>query len=153
MTKRLIRSRKDAVLGGVCGGLGEYFDADANLVRLLFILFAVLTGFGILVYLALWLLLPEEERAGDLSDRVQEAAEQMAERARAFGEDVRRVTRPPDRSATPFLGLALVLVGVAFLLRNLGIVWMRWFALGTLWPIFPLLIGVAFLWRWLRGGR
>jgi phage shock protein C len=154
MTKRLVRSRTDAVLGGVCGGLGEYFGVDSNLVRLIFIVFCALTGFGILVYLAVWLIVPETDSGpSDLSDRVKEAADEIADRARSIGEGVRRGTRRPERGAAFFLGFALILLGTAFLLRNLGVVWIRWFAFGMLWPVFPILIGLAFLWRWLRGGR
>jgi len=155
MTKRLVRSRSDAILGGVCGGLGEYFDIDPNLVRLLFVLFAVLTsGYGILAYFVLWLILPARlSDSHDLPDRLWEAADQIADRARSIGDDIRRATHRPNRGATFLLGLALVLVGVAFLLRNLGVVWMHWFAFGSLWPVFPILIGLAFLWRWLRGGH
>jgi len=154
MTKRLYRSTSDAMLGGVCGGLGDYFAVDPNVVRLLFVLFAVLTGFGVLVYVALWLIVPEREtESRDFSDRFRDAAEEIADRARTLGNDVRQSARRSDRSATFLLGLALILVGVAFLLRNLGIVWMRWFAIGQLWPVIPILIGLAFLWRWMRGGR
>jgi phage shock protein C len=154
MTKRLVRSRTDAVLGGVCGGLGEYFGVDSNLVRLIFIIFCALTGFGVLVYLAAWLIVPEiDSGRSDLSDRVKEAADEIADRARSIGEGVRRGTRRPERGAAFFLGFALILLGVAFLLRNLGVVWIRWFTFGMLWPVFPILIGLAFLWRCLRGGR
>ena len=142
------------MLGGVCGGLGEYFGVDSNLVRLIFIIFCALTGFGILVYFAVWLIVPETESGPrDLSDRVRGAADEIADRARSIGEGVRRVTRRRERGAAFFLGFALILLGIAFLLRNLGVVWIRWFAFGLLWPVFPILIGLAFLWRWLRGGR
>jgi len=155
MPRQLTRNPNDAMLGGVCGGLAEYFDVDANLVRLLFVVFAVVTsGAGALVYFALWLILPEwAERGAPFADRVRDAADEMADRARSIGADVRRVARRPDRGVAFLLGLALILLGIAFLLRNLGIVWMSWFAFGTLWPIFPILIGLAFLWRWMKGGR
>jgi len=154
MTKRLYRSRRESILGGVCGGLGEYFEIDPNLVRILFILFGVLTGFGILVYFALWLILPErEEIPRDFSDRVQDAAEEIADRARSIGQDVRQAARGSERGVTLLLGAAFIMIGVGLLLRNLGILWMGWFTFGRLWPIFPILIGLAFLWRWLRGGR
>jgi len=154
MTKRLYRSRTDAMLGGVCGGLGEYFDADPNLVRLAFVLLSVLTGFGILIYFALWLTVPERHATpGNLSDRIRGAADEIADRARSFGDDVRHVAGRPGRGPTFLLGVALILLGVTFLLRNFGIVWMRWFTFGLLWPVFPILVGLAFLWRWLKGGR
>lgn len=57
--KRLVRSKTNKMIGGVCGGLGEYFDFDPTLIRLLF---AVLILFGagspILLYLLMWIIIP-----------------------------------------------------------------------------------------------
>jgi phage shock protein C len=60
--KKLYRSRENRMLGGVCGGLGEYFDIDPTLVRLLFILGAFLgiPGALVLVYLAMLIIVPQE---------------------------------------------------------------------------------------------
>ena len=49
--KKTYRSRKDKVLLGVCGGLGDYFDIDPVLIRIIFILLSFVNGFGILLYL------------------------------------------------------------------------------------------------------
>ena len=48
--KRLYRSRENKMLCGVCGGIGEYFNVDATLIRLLFVLFGC-TGSGIVAYI------------------------------------------------------------------------------------------------------
>jgi len=58
--RRLYRSRKDRILGGVCGGLGEYLNVDPNLIRLLWIFLTFFYGIAVLVYVAAWILLPEE---------------------------------------------------------------------------------------------
>ncbi len=61
--KRLYRSKKNRIIAGVCGGIGEYFDIDPVLIRLLWVLFAFAgMGFGILVYIAAWIIIPEERR-------------------------------------------------------------------------------------------
>lgn len=59
--KRLTRSRDDRWIAGVCGGVARYAGVDANLVRLLVVLGTII-GFGslILVYVAAWILMPEE---------------------------------------------------------------------------------------------
>ncbi len=57
MEKRLYRSRKESMIGGVCGGLAEYLGVDPTLVRILFVL-AVLTGMTLLVYPVLWIVMP-----------------------------------------------------------------------------------------------
>jgi phage shock protein PspC (stress-responsive transcriptional regulator) len=60
-TKRLVRSRDDRWISGVCGGVADYLGVDANLVRLLVVLGTVI-GFGslIIAYVAAWILMPEE---------------------------------------------------------------------------------------------
>lgn len=59
--KKLYRSRSKRMVGGVCGGLGEFFAIDPTLVRLVFV-FGVIFGFGsmLFVYLAMLLIVPEE---------------------------------------------------------------------------------------------
>jgi phage shock protein C len=62
MTKRLTRS-KNAMLGGVCAGIGEYFNIDPTVVRIGYIALSVLSvAFpGIIAYIVLWVVIPEEE--------------------------------------------------------------------------------------------
>lgn len=59
--KRLVRSRNDKWLSGVCGGVAEYLGVDANLVRLVVVLGTIL-GFGslLIAYIVAWILMPEE---------------------------------------------------------------------------------------------
>ena len=59
-TKKLYRSRVDRKIGGVCGGLGEYFGNDPTLVRLLFVLGLLFVGGTLLAYLILLIVIPEE---------------------------------------------------------------------------------------------
>ena len=58
--KRLLRLRNGRMVAGVCAGLAAYFKVDVNLVRLVFGVFTVFYGLGILVYLIAWTILPEE---------------------------------------------------------------------------------------------
>ena len=56
--KRLMRSSRDKKIGGVCAGLADYFDLDATIVRVVWLLAIFLAGTGCLVYLILWIVLP-----------------------------------------------------------------------------------------------
>ncbi len=56
---RLTRSRSERTIAGVCGGLAEYFNVDVTLIRLLFVVFALAGGPGVLAYIVLWLVMPE----------------------------------------------------------------------------------------------
>ncbi|MBT3189152.1 MAG: PspC domain-containing protein, partial [Anaerolineae bacterium] len=59
--KTLYRTEKDKMIGGVCGGLGEYFEIDPALVRLLFALIFFGYGAGLMVYVLLWIIMPSED--------------------------------------------------------------------------------------------
>lgn len=58
--KRLYRSTKDKKIAGVCSGLAKYFKVDPAIVRIIFLLAALLWGFSIVVYFACWICMPKE---------------------------------------------------------------------------------------------
>ena len=58
-TKRLYRSGKEKILGGVCGGIAEYFNVDPTIIRILWILFVFGFGSGILAYIIAWIIVPK----------------------------------------------------------------------------------------------
>lgn len=57
--RRLTRSSSDRMIAGVCGGLANYFGLDTAIFRVLFVIFAFIPGPSVLVYLALWVILPK----------------------------------------------------------------------------------------------
>jgi phage shock protein C len=60
--KRLYRSKKDRILGGVCAGLGEHLDVDPTVIRLVWAVVTVLSiGTGIIIYILAWIIVPEED--------------------------------------------------------------------------------------------
>lgn len=59
-TKKLYRSKKDSMVAGVCGGIAEYLDVDATLIRLLWIFITFLGGSGIIAYLIAWVVIPND---------------------------------------------------------------------------------------------
>lgn len=60
---QLVRSQTDKMIGGVCGGLGRYFEIDPVIVRLLFVLLGF-AGPGVPLYFVLWLVMPSPKRIG-----------------------------------------------------------------------------------------
>jgi phage shock protein C len=136
-TTQLFRTRgPDLVIGGVCGGLARYFDLDVSLVRLFFLLL-LLSGGGVLIYLLLWI--------------ISAGAAEIADRARAFGSDPSGALRSASPQTALFAGVALILLGLSFLIQNLQISWLAWLNLGTLWPLLLVVAGVVMLAR-RRGG-
>lgn len=58
--KRLTRS-DDKMIGGVCAGLAESLDIDPTIVRIVWVLMVLFAGFGILLYVILWLIMPKQQ--------------------------------------------------------------------------------------------
>jgi phage shock protein PspC (stress-responsive transcriptional regulator) len=62
MSRKLVRPRQGRMLAGVCAGLAQRFGMSAGLVRLLFLLSLLLPGTQVIIYLILWILMPNEHR-------------------------------------------------------------------------------------------
>lgn len=132
MESRLYRSRKERILGGVAGGLGEYIGLDPVIIRLLFILLVVATHWGALLYLIMLIVLPEEPEAMPGSFAGAPKYRRLDARQRGL-----------------LLGGALVVVGLILLAREAGL-W-RWLDLRLLWPVLLIAAGVALLVDRIRG--
>jgi len=118
MEKKLYRSRTDRMIGGVCGGFGDYFNIDSTLVRLIMVVLIFAKGIGLLAYIVGWILIPE---------RKEEEAE---------------VSTATTSSSSRFLpGLILVVVGLIFLFNN----FFFWFSFKMLWPIVLIILGIYIL--------
>jgi phage shock protein PspC (stress-responsive transcriptional regulator) len=57
---KLYRSRKNRIVAGVCGGIGEYLKVDPTLIRLLWLLISIMGGSGVVAYIIAWIIIPEE---------------------------------------------------------------------------------------------
>lgn len=118
MEKKLYRSRANSMIAGVCGGLGEYLNVDPTIIRVVAVLLIFAKGIGLLAYLIGWIIIPRR------SEMEAEAV----------------TSQEPEYSR--FLpGLALIVIGLVFLLNNL----VPWFGFGYLWPLVLIVLGVALL--------
>jgi len=132
--KRLFRSKKDCVLGGVCGGLAEYLEIDPVVIRLLTVISVFFTGIGLLVYLFAWAIVPS--RPG------QAAAKQT----------VAEPVKPAGRNhALPFsIGVVLVIFGVLVAANELNLIHDLNFSFNIFpwrlfWPLVFIFFGVYLL--------
>ena len=153
MDSRLLRSRTEAIIAGVCGGLGQYMGIDPSLVRLFFLLLALGNGIGVLLYFLLWIVIPLEGRPADasLGDTVRTSSQEIADRTMAMGDELRQMVRSPNPRAGLVIGSGLVLLGLIFLVQNLHLPWLHWLDFSVIWPILLILGGGALLIRFLRG--
>lgn len=133
-SKKLFRSANDRLIAGIAGGLGNYFDIDSNVIRLIFIFLTFFGGSGIILYLILWLIIPAENTTTPSEQRVNENMEEMKNKAQQFTGDSRFL-----------LGLIILLVGFALLLSNFGI--FNFFDLFKFWPLLLIALGLAVLFR------
>jgi phage shock protein PspC (stress-responsive transcriptional regulator) len=70
-SKKLIRTRKGRLVAGVCSGIGEYVGIDPTVIRLIFVALSLVTvGVFVLVYLAAWILIPEEGEGASIAENL-----------------------------------------------------------------------------------
>ncbi|HEX5689549.1 MAG TPA: PspC domain-containing protein, partial [Roseiflexaceae bacterium] len=102
MQSRLMRSRTESMIAGVCGGLAEYFGLDPVIVRLIFVLVTLTTGIGFIVYPVLWIVMPKAgtkaatpplftQDANAWRQRVNEFGQEVAQAGQQISQEVRQV--------------------------------------------------------------
>jgi phage shock protein C len=141
------------MIAGVCGGLGRYLGIDPIWVRIVFVLLALSGGgLGVLIYIVLWLVIPREgAREAAAPETMRAGTEEIAERAREMGDEMReRLTRPDPRLIS-LIGLGLVGVGAVLLLRELDVAWVRWLDFDVLWPLVLVVLGIVLIVRHFKG--
>ena len=154
---RLHRSRRDRILFGVCGGLGDYFAVDPTLIRLAFVLVTLAGGAGVLAYIILAIVMPDEgsepltgreglrRNIGQLRGNAGElAGGTRANPDEPFSGDPYGM--PARRRRNGELGaFILIALGLLFLVGNLG--WVGWFSWHYFWPVILIVIGATLLVR------
>jgi phage shock protein PspC (stress-responsive transcriptional regulator) len=141
------------MLGGVCGGLGAYLGVDPTFVRVFFVLLAIANGVGVLLYLALWVVVPLEGRAANatLEENLRFGTQEIADRARSMGEELGGALRRPNPNAGVIVGIGLIVLGGVWLLDTLNLPWLTWFNVHVLWPVLLIAAGLALLLRRMKG--
>lgn len=140
MTKKLYRSRKDKMIGGVAGGLAEYFDIDPTLVRIIFVVSLFIGGSGILAYIILWIVVPEEPFVFQQPDS-SSSANQEQQNSTGSQNDYHAAEKMNREKHRNFAGGILIVLGVLFLANNV----VPHFCFGDFWPIIIIVIGIGIL--------
>ena len=153
MEKRLYRSRSDRMIWGVCGGLAKYFDVDPTIVRVIAVLTIFLGTMGIWAYVILAIVVPPEgSKATEPKDTIKENVEEIKETATELGREIQSTFDREKGKAEEdktwhrrrnAVGILIIIVGIFFLLINLGIFW--WFRWAYLWPVIPIAIGLLII--------
>lgn len=121
--QRLERDLQNRVLGGVCSGLGNYFEVDPTIWRVLFFILFWLGLSGLLIYIILWMVMPAGQPQSNQS---------------AFVQDAETVGEPVKSSGNMTAGLILIGIGaIALLTRYIPQISWR-----TIWPVILIAIGI-----------
>lgn len=146
MAKKLYRSTTDKMVGGIAGGLAEYFDIDSTLIRVLFILTVFLGGGGIIAYIILWIIVPGRPFVVTPGPAPTDPGEQSDEQDKQGSEAgssnnyftaYQKVFDEQKKNRAMWGGIILILLGGLFLLDN----FFPRFDIGDFWPL--ILIGVG----------
>lgn len=140
MYRQLVRSRKHRMIGGVAGGLAEYFEIDPVIVRVLFIVATLGWGLSLVAYIILWIIVPDESKVemdnyfnkkepGDINSEPSiievESLEKKRSNRRLIG------------------GIILICLGMVFLMDNFY-AWIHWH---NFWPLILIAFGAYILYK------
>ncbi len=120
--KKLFRSQKDFILGGVCGGIAEYFEVDSMLIRLIAAIL-IFSGVGFLIYIFMWIILPIE--GYDDKDNKKTVKLEKDKKTNEYKEK-------KSNNFREFLGLLLIIIGLLLFL-------------GKIFYISPEMIGISMM--------
>jgi len=141
MKDKLYRSRKDRFIGGVAGGLAEYMNIDQVLVRVAFVLIIFFNGFGLLLYIILWIIVPEAPF---------EMPNMNPQSDNSSGNTVNFQTASDTASDTAheskgrvIIGISLIVIGILFFVQS----FLPHFHVKDIFPITLIIIGIALLWN------
>lgn len=145
--KKLYRNKKEAIIGGVCKGLADYFEVDETLVRLIFLVLTIGAGSGILIYLVLWWITPvlpnetgasEENRGAEIKEFVNKVGSE----AREIISEVKG--GKTEHHGVNMIGVGLILIGAIVLLNRLmPQVWGN----DLMWPMVLMFVGGFILFK------
>lgn len=129
-SKKMRRSYSDKIIGGVAGGLGDYFDIDPAIFRILFVAFTLVGGGGMLVYLLLWIFLKGQVASPNAKDTDEMELTDVDEEDNVI---------EPKKSGSMIGGGLLILLGLGLLFDD----FFNWFDWEIMLPLALVILGVA----------
>ncbi len=152
MKERLYRSR-NRVIGGVSAGLGDYLNIDPVIVRVLFIVFTLVNGLGFLLYIILWIIVPEEPLpANNVSSAETENGEPI-EAEFVDGESEGKTSTASAQTAQQKTNNGRVTAGIILISLGLFFILRRYIPIFHFWDFFPILLivlGGLLIWNSIR---
>jgi phage shock protein PspC (stress-responsive transcriptional regulator) len=137
------------MIGGVCGGIAEYFDVDSTLVRLLAVLVVLLGGAGVIAYIIAWIVIPKNpeqesdekfEKREKIKEKIKKGAENVIEEVKEHFES-KESNHNIERNRRIWGGIIVIIIGVIFLSGS----FFPWVAWGNLWPLIVIALGIIIM--------
>ena len=142
MAKELYRDKQRASIGGVCAGLADYFSIDVTLVRALFLVALFGFGSGVLLYIILWIVIPEKKIEFNATGPTVDYTVNDAGEAQPVDDaKLKKMRRKNNESVIG--GLVLLTLGVIFLADE----FVPWFEFDKLWPLILVAVGSGIIWN------
>lgn len=145
--KGLTRSKTNKVIAGVCGGLGEYFNTDPVLIRLIFVVVTLLGGAGVLAYIVMWIIVPEEgdksyaEKIKNDIDDKKNNKKSKSDTGEKIAKEVKEAVSKRKHDGPYIIGAILILLGLMFLAQN----FFSFINFAKLWPLILVVVGLGLL--------
>lgn len=138
---RLYRSQTDSMVAGVCGGLGNYLNVDPILFRVLFVLALILGGSGLLVYIILWIVIPEDNSLAIKKENQNNEPMTDTNNQQTGGEQPQGNQKPQKNDGNLWGGLILITLGGIFLIDR----FVPRIDFGDLWPLILIVVGIILI--------
>ncbi len=136
--KKLYRSRTDKVFLGVCGGLAEYFDLDATVVRLIAVLLIIWGGVGLLAYIIAGFVIPEGPEGVKMSDR-KNNKEDFSKKVESAAQQIKETVENKSGGDKSWIGgVILITLGMLFLVHQ----FIPFLDFSKTWPLFLIILGI-----------
>lgn len=161
--KNIYRSKDQKIIAGVCGGIGEYFEIDPVVIRIIFVVLMIAAGTGLAIYIILWLIIPEYQGEPLIKNVAEEISNAIKKEKvkEEFEEELKKETakeeikkeevvsaslktkRVVDSNA--LAGYMIIALGVIILIANLIPQIRIWEQIANLWPLVLVFFGLAIL--------
>jgi phage shock protein C len=143
--KKLYRSKTDRIIFGICGGLGEYFEIDPIIFRILFILLIFTGGSGVIIYILLAIIIPGSDGQKLKSAEVKNVIDDAQEKTQDIAAEIKK-NSSWIKNVKNIVGLVIVLIGLNILFEQVFNVdpfsFINW---GIIWAVIIILIGVKII--------
>ncbi len=143
MKEKLFRSRRSRVIGGVAGGLAQYFNIDPIIIRIIFVVLTIMHGIGPVIYIILWIAVPEEPFAQAYGINPEGTVDSQNTEQNSENININSVTPPPKKNGSGRIiaGSILILIGAVFFFDR----FIPSFDFGDVFPFIFIIAGIALI--------